>query len=41
MPDRRNINIAMEELGEVIQNMELDISRVFRTAGGRDAELNI
>ncbi len=32
MPDRRNVLIQREELGEVLQNVEVDIARLIRTA---------
>jgi hypothetical protein len=32
MPDRQNVVIEREDLGEILQNMEMDIARVLRTA---------
>jgi hypothetical protein len=31
MPDRNNVVIEREDLGEILQNMEMDIARVLRT----------
>ena len=33
MPDRANVVIEREDLGEILQNMEMDIARVLRTSG--------
>lgn len=32
MPDRRNVVVQREELGEIMQNVEMDIARIIRTA---------
>jgi hypothetical protein len=32
MPDRKNVVVQREDLAEVLQNMEMDIARVLRTA---------
>ena len=31
MPDRTSVVLEREELGEILQNMEMDIARVLRT----------
>ena len=32
MPDRRNVVVQRDELGEIMQNVEMDIARIIRTA---------
>ena len=32
MPDRRNVVVERDELGDIMQNVEMDIARIIRTA---------